>query len=95
MLTVTESGDASLQGRRFAFSEEISIGRGAENDIVINDTYVSHHHAVISLVNNQYVIEDLKSVNHTYVNDQLLSGRAYLQTGDQIRIGMATFRFER
>ena len=95
VLTVTESGDASLQGRRVAFSVEISIGRGAENDIVINDTYVSHHHAVISLVNNQYVIEDLKSVNHTYVNDQLLSGRAYLQTGDQIRIGMATFRFER
>ena len=50
---------------------------------------------MISLVNNQYVIEDLKSVNHTYVNDQILSGRAYLQTGDIIRIGMATFRFER
>ena len=95
VLTVTEAGDASLQGRRFAFSEELSIGRGEENDIVINDTYVSHHHAVISLVNNQYVIEDLKSVNHTYVNDQILSGRAYLQTGDIIRIGMATFRFER
>ncbi len=95
VLTVTETGDASLQGKRFAFSESIAIGRGAENDIVIDDTYVSHHHAVISLMNNQYVIEDLKSVNHTYVNDQLLSGRTYLQTGDIIRIGMAAFRFER
>ena len=95
VLTVTETGDASLQGKRFAFSESIAIGRGAENDIVVDDTYVSHHHAVISLMNNQYVIEDLKSVNHTYVNDQLLSGRTYLQTGDIIRIGMAAFRFER
>ncbi len=95
VLTVIESGDGALSGKRFAFTDEISLGRDAENDIVISDSYVSHHHAVISLLNNLYVIEDLGSVNHTYVNDQILQGRAYLQAGDLIRIGLVTLRFER
>ena len=95
VLAVVDSAEEGLRGRRFAFSEEISIGRGAENDIVIPDTYVSHHHAVIALHNNLYIIEDLGSVNHTYVNDQILQGRAYLKAGDLIRIGLVTLRFER
>ena len=95
VLTVVDTDDDSLSGRRFAFTEAISMGRGPENDIVIPDTYVSHHHAVITLVNNLYVIEDLNSVNHTYVNEQILHGRAYLQAGDLIRIGLVTLRFER
>ena len=43
----------------------------------------------------QYVIEDLGSRNHTYVNDQLLTGKAYIKPGDLIRIGLVTMRFER
>ena len=95
VLAVLESGHDALQGKRFAFTEEISIGRDRENDIVIPDTYVSHHHAVITLHNNLYVIEDLQSVNHTYVNDRILQGRAYLKAGDLIRIGLVTLKFER
>lgn len=95
VITIAEAEDKSMEGRRFAFTDALSIGRGDENDITLNDTYVSHHHAVITLVNNLYVIEDLHSVNHTYVNGQILEGSAYLQTGDLIRIGLVTFRFER
>ena len=41
------------------------------------------------------MIEDLGSVNHTYVNGQVLQGKAYLKPGDMIRIGMVTLKFER
>ena len=95
VLTITEADDKSMEGRRFAFTDEISIGRGDDNDIVISDSYVSHHHAVITLVNTLYVLEDLRSVNHTYVNGKILEGSTWLQTGDLIRIGLVTFRFER
>ena len=95
VLTVIEAADGSMVGRRFAFGQSISIGWGQDNDIVIQDGYVSHNHAVIELLNNLYVIQDLGSVNRTYVNGQEISGRQYLQTGDTISIGTVTFQFGR
>ena len=95
LLTVVEASEEELQGRRFAFQEEITIGRGAENDVRIPENFVSHRHATIFLHGAQYVIEDLGSVNHTYVNGQPLEGQAYLKPGDEIRVGMVTLRFER
>lgn len=95
VLHVVEAGDESLSGKRFAFTEGITIGRSAENDICIPDSFVSHRHAVVHLVNNQYVIEDMGSMNHTYLNDTVLQGKAYLKPGDLIRIGFVTLRFER
>ena len=93
LLEVAAAGDDSLVGTRFAVSGELSIGRAADNDIVLNDNYVSHHHAIVMRRKNLYVIEDLGSVNHTYVNDKELKGRAYLKPGDTIRIGLATLVF--
>lgn len=93
-LVVVES-NSSLRQDKFAVHTELSIGRGKENDIVIDDTYISHHHAIINRMNNLYVIEDLNSVNHTYLNDQILTKKAYLQSGDIIKIGLVTFKFER
>ena len=95
VLTVLDADEEELQGHRFAFSEQISIGRGEDNNIRIPEGFVSHHHAVIYQHGSQYVIEDLGSVNHTYVNDQVLTGRAYIKSGDIVRIGMVTMRFER
>jgi len=95
LLTVLEAQEKELLGRRFAFREEITIGRGEENDVRIPENFVSHRHATIFLHGAQYVIEDLGSVNHTYVNGQSLEGRAYLKPGDEIRIGMVTLKFER
>ncbi|BAL83467.1 hypothetical protein SELR_17590 [Selenomonas ruminantium subsp. lactilytica TAM6421] len=95
VLTVVEATEESLSGRRFAFQDEITIGRGAENDVIIPENFVSHRHATIFLHGAQYVIEDLGSVNHTYVNGQMLEGKAYLKPNDEIRIGMVTLKFER
>lgn len=95
VLTVLGAIDQRMIGRRFAFTEQISIGRSDDNDIVINDGYVSHHHAVITLYNNLYVIEDLGSRNRTLVNGQELEGRQYLQSGDMISVGTVVLQFGR
>ncbi|WP_027407599.1 FHA domain-containing protein [Anaerovibrio sp. RM50] len=95
VLTVLECSDQSMVGQRFAFSNHVSIGRGNDNDIVLNDSFASHHHAEIALLNNLYVIEDMGSVNKTYVNNEPVTGRQYLQSGDLISIGSATFEFGR
>ncbi len=91
----SEAGEEGMVKRRFAFSEQITVGRGEDNDVVIPESFVSHHHAVLFRRGSQYVIEDLGSRNHTYVNDQLLTGKAYIKPGDTIRIGLVTMRFER
>lgn len=74
-----------------------SLGRGAENDIVIHDDLVSKRHATIEAVAGpeggyDYVIEDCDSTNGTYVNDENIS-LCRLKQGDVIRLGMNSFRF--
>lgn len=94
-LIVLEAADPKLANKKISFSGQISIGRGKENDIVLDDIYVSHHHAVISPVRNLYQIEDLQSRNHTYINGNILNGKEFLQNGDVIKIGCVSFHFER
>ena len=84
-----------LVGRRFPVGHGLSIGRSADNDIVLADNFVSHHHLSIYQREDAYIAEDLDSRNHTYLNDGILTGRAYLRAGDVLRIGAAILRFER
>lgn len=84
-----------LEGRRYPVGHELSIGRSPDNDIVLDDSFVSHHHVLIYQRENAYIAEDLGSRNHTYLNDGQLIGRAYLRAGDVLRIGAVSLRFER
>ena len=61
-----EKGDLSytLSGPR------ISVGRRAENSIQINHSTVSGAHAEIVAVNGHYVLRDLESTNHSFVNGE-------------------------
>lgn len=65
----------------------ITIGRGQENDIVIQDPKVSKIH--LQLVSNGSICSavDLNSTNGTYVNGRKISGEVYLRPNDTIRIG--------
>jgi phosphoserine phosphatase RsbU/P len=72
----------------------IVLGREAKDcDFVIANQAVSRVHAQISLVDGRYVIEDLKSRNKTYVNNQLVESRTALNENDRIKICdfLATF----
>ena len=79
--------------------QQIRIGRDTSNDISIDDDLVSKEHAILEVVVStteegklEYYIQDLKSTNHTFVNDELVS-LYKLQDGDIIRIGMNNFKF--
>lgn len=77
--------------------ERLTIGRAPDNEIVLVDTTVSNHHAVIvRFISNaeqtEFYIEDLVSTNHTYVNNKEVS-RRQLQEGDIIRIGTTRLKF--
>lgn len=77
-----------LLGRR------TTLGRGPDNDIQIDQQFVSRAHALILAGPNQTVIEDLRSTNGLLVNGQRLR-RSVLADGDVILIGKTQFRFAR
>ena len=91
---VAIAGDG-LIGQRFPVGHELTIGLSEDNDIVLADSFVSHHHVCVYQRDNAYIVEDLGSRNHTYLNDGILTGRAYLRAGDVLRIGAVLLRFER
>jgi chromosome segregation ATPase len=69
-----------------------TIGRTPDNDLQIDASFVSRHHAVLLLTGQQTVIEDLNSTNGVLVNGQRVT-REILNDGDQVMIGKARFRF--
>ncbi len=72
--------------------DDISIGRGKDNDIILFDQRASRQHAQIKKENNQYVIRDLGSINGTLVNEAK-TRTATLQHNDQIKIGNSILIF--
>jgi len=46
----------------------VSIGRGTENDLIIEDNTVSRHHAILRRENDVYTIEDIGSTSGTFIN---------------------------
>jgi ABC-type multidrug transport system ATPase subunit/pSer/pThr/pTyr-binding forkhead associated (FHA) protein len=70
----------------------LRIGRGEENDIVVDDLSVSRQHAVMRLLGGRFEIRDLKSANGTFVNGRRV-GSATLDDGDLVEIGRHEFRF--
>lgn len=62
------------------------IGRQESCDIVLNVPAVSREHAVIHTVQGKFYLEDLKSRNKTYVNNQEVNGKILLKDNDRIKI---------
>ena len=62
------------------------IGRGADNDIVVNHASVSHHHCEFELGLDFLFVRDCGSTNGTFVNDQPVK-EAPLETGQTLRFG--------
>src|SRR5260370_17487969 len=61
----------------------IGIGRSPDNDLPVDNLAVSNYHARVYFEGGRLVVEDLDSLNGTFVND-LRVERATLHDGDSI-----------
>ena len=73
--------------KKYIFGQdEIIIGRDANCDICIDSITVSRRHARIAKGPENYFVEDMGSINGTFVNGHWVSEKR-LNTGDEISIG--------
>ena len=79
-----------LDGRRTVTLSRsiVTLGRSLDNDVVLNDTRVSRHHAQLRRRAGRYVVYDLGSSGGTFVNDDRVS-ECLLQAGDVISLAGA------
>jgi hypothetical protein len=71
----------------------LTIGRAADNDLVLRDERVSRHHARISGRRGTLVYADLESTNGSEVNGHRVT-EVVLGAGDTIRLGGTTLEVE-
>lgn len=62
------------------------LGRSAMSDVVIDNQYVSKHHALLVRSEGAVLIVDLKSRNGTYVNSERIKSRV-LRNNDIVSLG--------
>lgn len=69
--------------------EETTIGRDPANSIFLNDMTVSRAHAKIIYTNGNAIVEDLGSLNGTWVDGAIVN-KAPLHDGSSVQIGTFT-----
>jgi hypothetical protein len=73
---------------------EVIIGRSSNSDVpILNDT-VSARHARLSYHHNQWWVEDLKSTNGTFLNDERVSIPTVIVSGDELRCGQVRLNID-
>jgi hypothetical protein len=94
---VALKGPALDEGARFELNAKaLTVGRGAPNDIRLDDDeFASAHHARIEPRRDGVWVEDVGSTNGTYVNGTRLGRPQKLTPGDVVRIGETDLRYER
>jgi len=71
-----------------------TMGRSADNDVVVEDLFVSRRHAAILMHHDRScVLHDTASKNGTFLNGTKISGPTTLKPGDEIRICNRQFVF--
>lgn len=71
--------------------DEVTLGRGEDNDIVIPHASISRAHARLLRRNGGFELMDLNSTNGTFVDDRQVHGSAFLSSGSQVRLGDIKF----
>lgn len=75
--------------KRFTINEgeKVSIGRGSEADVVVNNTAISRLHTSLERIGGIYLISDLGSLNGTFVNEVKVETDMPIAKTDDIKIG--------
>jgi len=66
---------------------KLTIGRGADADVIVDNTAISREHTSLELKDGLYILSDLGSLNGTFVNGKKIKGAEYITQDDNIKLG--------
>ncbi|MEW5720814.1 MAG: FHA domain-containing protein, partial [Chloroflexota bacterium] len=90
LVVTTPPGQVRIYG---VTKEQLTLGRSAVCDIVLDDPGASRQHARLGHTETGFTIEDLGSTNGTWVKGESIT-RAPLQIGETVRIANSTLRLQ-
>lgn len=83
--------DVTVRLSEESLRDPVTIGRGQEADVVLEDSRASRVHAAILRWDDTYVVRDINSANGVYVNDSRTK-LSFIKPGDALRIADTDFR---
>ena len=97
MALIIQTVDGVIVNRFDIEETGLGFGRGASNQVQIDDNAVSTNHARIDIEQNDggrpaYLLQDIGSTNGTYLNEEKVD-RKQLTHKDVIRVGWNNFVF--
>ncbi|HEY8744921.1 MAG TPA: FHA domain-containing protein [Chloroflexota bacterium] len=81
-------------GEIIAVAGTTTIGRAEDNGLVIEDEFISAHHAILRREQSAWWLSDTDSTNGTWANDRKVDRPVVVKTGDTLRFGRLRVRFE-
>ena len=86
MLTIFSQMETELKSYRFSLPE-VTLGRDPACDCILMDSTVSATHARLTYRQSQWWVEDLRSTNGTFLNQDPVFTPLVITNGDQLRCG--------
>ncbi len=78
----------------YVLNRKLNIGRSINNDIIIQNEYISKNHARLEKREGKYYISDLNSSNGTFLNGKQILGTVELNNRNIIKMGNIEFEFK-
>lgn len=76
------------QGTRIPLAgDKISIGRSDDNTLILDEDFISDHHATLRKADNQWLLEDLASTNGTWLRGERVTLARPIKVGWLFGVG--------
>lgn len=92
VIGVEDGGTPS--GKSYPLLPLTSLGRAPTNTVILEDSFASGEHALITLRDGQWWLEDRGSSNGTLLNGYLVEEPVVLSAGDVIAVGRIALKLE-
>jgi two-component system cell cycle response regulator len=93
-LVVIYTKEPNLLGKRFVLEgPRVRVGRGADNQVVLEGDSVSRQHAHFERRGAHWFAVDDGSTNGTYVNEKQIVREAQLHSNDRVKVGPTILKY--
>jgi two-component system cell cycle response regulator len=93
-VVVIYAAEAGLLGKRYVLEKSpVRIGRGADNQIVLEGDSVSRRHCHFDRRQGTWHIVDDGSTNGTFLNEEQVKGSGQLNNGDRVKVGPTILKY--